>query len=320
MSGNSLSFNVVELLTAVTAEEDDNVAVLLKGPQGAKGATGTIAVGTITTLAAGSKATVSNVGTNEAAIFDFGLPQGALGATGPKGATGATATIAIGTITTLAAGSKATVANAGTNEAAIFNFGIPKGDTGSALNATATDISNIPAGNITGVTVQAAVNELDTSITNVKKSLANYLPLAGGTLTGALGTTTITTTAPAARDNTTKVPNTAWLWGNIQSLVQNCIAAVATAAGFGILLNANGYFQFLSWLGGCVIQWGYDGSSGTYTFPLVFKTTCFQVVGCLYGGDGGKCSKNRMTPTSISTKGFTIPYAGCGYRYIAIGY
>ncbi|PBB75214.1 hypothetical protein CK227_10505 [Mesorhizobium sp. WSM4308] len=42
----------------------------------------TIAIGTVTTLPAGSLATVSNVGTPSAAVLNFGLPQGALGAPG----------------------------------------------------------------------------------------------------------------------------------------------------------------------------------------------------------------------------------------------
>ena len=51
----------------------------VKGPQGAKGDTGnaaTIAVGTTTTLPAGSAATVTNSGTSSAAVFDFGIPKG----------------------------------------------------------------------------------------------------------------------------------------------------------------------------------------------------------------------------------------------------
>ena len=50
------------------------------GATGATGATGTaatIAVGTTTTGAAGKPATVTNVGTSGAAIFDFSIPQGA---------------------------------------------------------------------------------------------------------------------------------------------------------------------------------------------------------------------------------------------------
>lgn len=50
---------------------------------------------------------------------------------GPKGDPGAAATIAVGTTTTLSPGSSATVANAGTSSAAVFNFGIPTGATGA---------------------------------------------------------------------------------------------------------------------------------------------------------------------------------------------
>ena len=52
---------------------------------------------------------------------------------GPKGDTGNTgtaATVSIGNTTTLLPGSYATVTNSGTTSAAVFNFGIPKGDKG----------------------------------------------------------------------------------------------------------------------------------------------------------------------------------------------
>ena len=72
-----------------------------QGPQGPKGDTGdkgdkgdtgnaaTITVGSVTTGAAGSPATVTNSGTISAAVFDFVIPQGAKGDTGNTGATGA---------------------------------------------------------------------------------------------------------------------------------------------------------------------------------------------------------------------------------------
>lgn len=73
-----------------------------QGPQGETGATGqsaNISIGTVTTLSAGSNATVVNSGTSMDAVLDFGIPQGAKGDTGdtgpagpqgPKGDTGAT--------------------------------------------------------------------------------------------------------------------------------------------------------------------------------------------------------------------------------------
>lgn len=138
-----------------------------KGDTGNPGAAATIAVGTTTTLTPGSSATVTNSGTSSAAVFDFGIPKGDKGDTGnpgadgfspianvakvgdtatititdengtttatvTDGAAGPAATIAAGTTTTLPAGSSATVTNSGTSSAAVFDFGIPKGDTGAA--------------------------------------------------------------------------------------------------------------------------------------------------------------------------------------------
>lgn len=58
-------------------------------------------------------------------------PTGPTGPTGATGATGAAATIAVGTVTTGSAGSSASVTNVGTSGAAVFNFSIPRGDTGA---------------------------------------------------------------------------------------------------------------------------------------------------------------------------------------------
>ena len=54
------------------------------------------------------------------------------GSQGPTGPAGTPATLSIGTVSTLAAGSAATVTNSGTAQNAILNFGIPQGATGPA--------------------------------------------------------------------------------------------------------------------------------------------------------------------------------------------
>lgn len=65
---------------------------LIPGPKGDPGAQGnpgvaaTIAIGTVTTGAPGSPAMVVNVGTSNAAIFNFTIPRGDTGAPGPPGA------------------------------------------------------------------------------------------------------------------------------------------------------------------------------------------------------------------------------------------
>jgi hypothetical protein len=53
-----------------------------QGTTGTAGAAATIAVGTVTTLAAGSNATFVNAGTSSAALFNIGIPQGVAGSGG----------------------------------------------------------------------------------------------------------------------------------------------------------------------------------------------------------------------------------------------
>jgi len=131
------------------------------GPTGATGTTGdtgtgvaaTIAAGTATALATGNAPTVTNSGSSAAATFNFGIPAGATGATGATGAAGATgatgatgttgaaATIAVGSTTTGAQGTSATVTNSGTSSAAVFNFTVPRGAGGTVTKITA-DVTN----------------------------------------------------------------------------------------------------------------------------------------------------------------------------------
>lgn len=71
---------------------------------------------------------------------------GGVGPAGVAGATGTAATISVGTVTTLAAGSQATVNNSGTASAAVLNFGIPQGATGSTSNPSpAASAPRVPA-------------------------------------------------------------------------------------------------------------------------------------------------------------------------------
>ena len=152
---------------------------------GPAGVAATVGVGTVTTGAAGSSASVTNVGTSSAAVFNFTIPGGATGAaatvavgnvttgaagssasvtnagtsgaavldfTIPRGATGTAATVAVGTVTTAAAGSSAAVTNAGTSSAAILNFAIPKGDRGDAATIEVGTVTTGAAGSSVSVT------------------------------------------------------------------------------------------------------------------------------------------------------------------------
>lgn len=60
-------------------------------------------------------------------------PKGDAGGDGPQGvpgSDGASATVAVGSVTTGAPGSSASVSNTGTSSSAVLNFAIPRGDKG----------------------------------------------------------------------------------------------------------------------------------------------------------------------------------------------
>lgn len=78
-------------------------------------------VGTTTTGAAGTSASVVNSGTPLDAVLDFTIPRG------DQGDQGDAATIAVGTTTTTAPGTSASVTNSGTSGSAVFDFEIPRG-------------------------------------------------------------------------------------------------------------------------------------------------------------------------------------------------
>lgn len=106
------------------------------GPQGDPGAAATIDVGTVTTGDPGTDAAVTNSGTANAAIFNFTIPQGVQGPQGiqgpqgVQGEAGEAATIQVGTVSTGEPGTEASVTNGGTENAAVFNFIIPRGEQG----------------------------------------------------------------------------------------------------------------------------------------------------------------------------------------------
>lgn len=77
-------------------------------------------------------------------------PEGPEGPEGPPGPDGAAATIAIGTVTTGAAGTSAQVINSGTSAAAVFDFRIPRGNTGAPGETGASAYESAVAGGYSG--------------------------------------------------------------------------------------------------------------------------------------------------------------------------
>lgn len=94
---------------------------------------------------------------------------GPTGATGTTGAPGTAATIAVGTVTTGAAGSSAVITNSGSSSAAVFDFTIPRGDTGASGSSTVTisgktGAYTVVAGNL-GTVINCTANTFTVSLT-----------------------------------------------------------------------------------------------------------------------------------------------------------
>ena len=64
------------------------------GPTGAAGSAATVSVGNVTTLAANAPATVTNSGTAQAAVLNFGIPQGVAGTGSSSGSSTSSGTFA----------------------------------------------------------------------------------------------------------------------------------------------------------------------------------------------------------------------------------
>ena len=97
-----------------------------QGPQGSTGLAATIEVGEVTTVDNGVPATVTNVGDNHSAVFDFELPEGPA------------ATIEVGDVTTVGWDVPATVTNSGTTSDAVFDFELPQGRETTVTVGTVT--------------------------------------------------------------------------------------------------------------------------------------------------------------------------------------
>ena len=145
------------------------------GATGANGITPTLKVGSTTTGNAGTNAIVTMTDSNNVYTLNFVIPKGEKGDTGAKGeagvkgqdgvkgADGITPTLRVGTVTTLAAGSNATVTMSENNNVYTLNFGIPKGnkgDTGASGGSGETTVVNptITIGTVTsGDTASATI-------------------------------------------------------------------------------------------------------------------------------------------------------------------
>ena len=158
--------------TGAKGEKGDKGDTGATGAKGADGITPTLKVGSTSTGNAGTNANVTMTNSNNVYTLNFVIPKGdkgdtgvagAKGQDGAKGADGITPTLRVGTVTTLAAGSNATVTMSKNNNEYTLNFGIPKGnkgDTGASGGSGETTVINptITIGTVTnGDTASATI-------------------------------------------------------------------------------------------------------------------------------------------------------------------
>ena len=158
-----------EQLAALKGNKGDKGDKGEVGANGKDGITPTLKVGSTSTGNAGTNASVTMTDNNNVYTLNFVIPKGdkgdtgAKGVDGVKGADGITPTLKVGTVTTLAAGSNATVTMSENNNVYTLNFGIPKGnkgDTGASGGSGETTVVNptITIGTVTnGDTASATI-------------------------------------------------------------------------------------------------------------------------------------------------------------------
>jgi hypothetical protein len=171
----SMDANAAVSTVAQSSQQTIGVAVLTgdKGDQGDQGTAATIGVGTVTTGSSGGSASVTNVGTQNAAVFDFTIPRGVQGDVGPQGS----------------------VWYSGSGAPTVLHT-----DGDYYLNTTTGDVYHQLAGawgspieNLTGPVGVGTQNNFNTIVTDQTPAGGTY-----GTLVGAVnGSNTIFTTAAA---------------------------------------------------------------------------------------------------------------------------
>ena len=228
----------------------------VSGPSGPPGSAATVSVGSTTTGAAGSSASVNNTGTSSAAVLNFTIPKGDQGTQGPSGAA---ATVSVGSTTTGAAGTSASVSNTGTTSAAVLAFTIPQGATGAtgSFNANSAFQGALEQMSIDSSTTLNGSNAATISI----KTAGAYL----------------FTTNPGANWTTNVRGDGSTTLASMLSVGQSVTVTVMTNNGASAYYCPSGSFQIdgtatgvtMKWLNGATPAAGDASAYDIYTYTIV---------------------------------------------------
>ena len=297
---------------------------VMDGADGTDGTSATVSVGTVTTGAAGTPAVVENSGTSMAAVLDFRIPQGAQGVQGDPGTDGVSpsieieavtgghdvtitdalhptgqtftvldgedgmGTVAVGTTTTGAAGTQASVTNSGTAQDAVLNFTIPQGAQGvqgetgpqGPAGADGADGVGVPSGGTTGqVLAKASGTDYDTEWVT---------PSAGG------GMPFVETANKLSLDSSTST--NASITGSIPLNIVDKITGIYIS---GSLAFVNRYFKNSAY------ESENRGSVNPNVFIPLISTYNSQTGIYTYKGKGGIIADFALCEVSIKVNGST---------------
>lgn len=174
------------------------------GADGSDGAAATISVGTVTTVAAGDPATVTNSGTSSAAVFDFEIPQGADGedgagtgdVSGPASSTDGHIPQFDGTTGKLLKDGKTapsgTIVGTSdsqtlTNKTIAYSGNTLTGVAASGANTDITSLSLSASSVIVGTTAPVWQVDRTTSAVNSEVTIENWRAITSGDMTDGFG-------------------------------------------------------------------------------------------------------------------------------------
>ncbi|WP_095138382.1 phage tail protein [Pseudomonas sp. Irchel s3a10] len=203
------------------------------------------------------------------------------------------------------------------------------GTVGGAFSATAAGGTQLPAGTASTGVINMSFDASRVARTSTETRPRNLAvmwcikawnaPINQGSIDiGAL--TVLAQQATELNQGTAKVASQAQTDSGTDD--QTFVTPKKLRWGFQILKQANGYIVFPSWLGGIVIQWGYQNipgsTTGTYPFPLAFPAACASITASF-----GTPAQGTVNADMISNNQFKLQNTYTGQqiaRWLAVGY
>lgn len=125
--GNTMPYqSTLQFVNAEVTNDSLNSKTVVdcKGAKGDPGEAATISVGTTTTLAPGNNATVTNSGTSQTAVFNFGIPKGADGTDGEDG-------VSVTGVALISTSGRVKTYRMSFSDSSYFDFDVTDGENGS---------------------------------------------------------------------------------------------------------------------------------------------------------------------------------------------